>query len=224
MKNVIDLVPSEVIDQFPSLAQHVRYQSAWQYFNYKLFEGSLNPCFLNFNAKVRKCHGFFQPEVWILSSNEDFKIHEISLHPESVGERELIDIFATLVHEMCHQARYDWWEKKPSGGYHCKKWVDLMIGVGLIPFNGRGGMTGNSVSHTIESGGKYEQCFQDMPVAIKQAWMGQHKIQKAKVKKSKYKFNCACSKRSLWGKPTLKNVVCSICGEEFVSEELENVK
>lgn len=87
-------------------------------------------------------------------------VHEISINPDFMN-REDRDWHSTLVHEMCHLWQEDF--GRPSrGGYHNSQWADKMIQVGLMPSDtgeAGGKRTGQSVTHYIIPGGKFEQVF-----------------------------------------------------------------
>lgn len=87
-------------------------------------------------------------------------VHEISINPDFMN-REDRDWHSTLVHEMCHLWQEDF--GRPSrGGYHNSQWADKMIQVGLMPSDtgeAGGKRTGQSITHYIIPGGKFEQVF-----------------------------------------------------------------
>ncbi len=146
------LTPTE--QQFKSL------NGAYKYFNRKLFNNQLPGCILNF-SRLRGTHGFLAPERWKRVGEKEFGTHEISLTPATLY-RTPIEIFSTLVHEMCHL--WQWEFGSPSrNGYHNKEWAAKMKAVGLTPSNtGKPGgkETGQQMTHYIEPDGRYQKAFE----------------------------------------------------------------
>ena len=104
--------------------------------------------------------GFFAANRWRGDGQEKKVVHEISINPDFMN-REDRDWHSTLVHEMCHLWQEDF--GRPSrGGYHNSQWADKMIQVGLMPSDtgeAGGKRTGQSITHYIIPGGKFEQVF-----------------------------------------------------------------
>ena len=114
----------------PTELQFAALNGGYRYFNKKLFHNELLGCILNF-SRLRGIHGFLAPERWKRVGERAFCTHEISLTPTTLY-RMPIEIFSTLVHEMCHL--WQWEFGKPSrNGYHNKEWAAKMKAVGLIP-------------------------------------------------------------------------------------------
>ena len=150
-------LPTPTEEQFTAL------NGAYKYFNRVLLKNTLPGCILNFSRK-RNTHGFLAPERWRRVGEKEFTVHEISLTPTTLY-REPIKILSTLVHEMVHL--WQWEFGQPSrNGYHNREWARKMIEVGLIPSDtGKpdGKQTGQSMTHYIETDGRYEKAFQKMP-------------------------------------------------------------
>lgn len=213
--------------------------SAYKYFNYELFDYKLpSNCVLNLSRK-QNTHGFFAPERYRERGTKVYNTHEISLTPTTLY-RSPIEIFSTLVHEMCHL--WQWEFGSPSrGGYHNKEWARKMIEVGLMPSDtGKEGgkKTGQSMTHFIVSEGAYEIAFGNMPeeyiVPFKSlegdilqrliegepepstTSLPKGKSGKTKPVKSpnRTKYSCPCGENA-WGKPTLQ-MKCRKCGKDFL--------
>lgn len=211
------------ITQTPTLEQFKQYQLAYSYFNEVLFNGECQPCFLTLVRKA-KSHGYFSPNKW---QHEGITIHEINLNPDTLA-RDLIEVFATLVHEMCHLRRYQ--DKPVCTPYHDTEWANMMISIGLEPISldNPGRQTGNKVTHKIVSGGKYDTAFKAMPSNISLPWVGYGepqqtnpekstrggKLKKEKKTQSKVKYYCDdpdCTRRTVfWGKPN-QLAICGFC-------------
>jgi len=183
---------------------------AYAFFNRELFEGKLPNCLITMQRKG-KSRGFFCPERFESRKPDTFSIHEIALNPSHFKDRSDEEIISTLVHEMAHL-----WEQEfgnpPRRGYHGKEWGAKMEEIGLIPSNTGeegGRKVGQSMSHYIEEGGRYERLikvflashsgleYQDRPMA---------EAAKAK-KKNKIKYTCEECGLNAWGKPGA-NIKC----------------
>jgi predicted SprT family Zn-dependent metalloprotease len=234
-------------EQWDSLMQ------AFQYFNIQLFGAELKQPILN-TSRHRGAHGFFRPRAYLhrdlealppekvqewLQADSDYldgrqvRVGEISLNPDSMG-RTVEEIFATLVHEMCHL----WQDSHGSPGrrgYHNAEWVRKMLSVGLDPYEFRpktgertGKKTGESVSHDIVDGGLFRLAWQAMPEEYKLPWMSWVQQQAGKSGGGARKVRVACPgcRLSCWLKEQDhaegKVVTCDDCGEHLLTkDELE---
>jgi predicted SprT family Zn-dependent metalloprotease len=226
-------LPTPTEQQFKSL------NGAYKYFNRKLFKNELPGCILNF-SRLKGTHGFLAPERWKRIGEKDFRTHEISLTPSTLY-RSPIEVFSTLVHEMCHLWQWDF--GNPSrNGYHNKEWAAKMVEVGLIPSNTgkpQGKMTGQKMTHYIEEEGRYQKAFTRMPKkyilpftslegeVMKSLIEGagssssedEHKKRLRKlhpISRNKTKYSCPVCKVNVWGKPGLQ-IMCENCNESFES-------
>ena len=228
-------VPTPTEQQFRAI------NNAYKYFNRKLFGGQLPGCILNF-SRLKGTHGFLAPDRWKHVDDDEFGIHEISLTPTTLY-RTPIEIFSTLVHEMCHL--WQWEFGNPSrNGYHNQEWAAKMLQVGLFPSDtGKPGgkMTGQSMTHYMEEGGAYHKAFQKMPKRyvlpftsldgavmkslIEGAASGsdsdrdeserKKRLRKLRpVSRNKTKYTCPGCQVNVWGKPDLK-IRCEGCNVVF---------
>ena len=131
----------------------------YQFYNDAIFNGELSECIVNM-SRHGGAFGFFAANRWRGDGQEKKVVHEISINPDFMN-REDRDWHSTLVHEMCHLWQEDF--GRPSrGGYHNSQWADKMIQVGLMPSDtgeAGGKRTGQSITHYIIPGGKFEQVF-----------------------------------------------------------------
>jgi hypothetical protein len=84
------------------------------------------------------------------------------------------------------------------------------------------------MSHYIIESGAFERALESMPAHVSLPWRdvcsteeggdGDGEDGDDEPKKTKVKYSCACPKRSFWGKPDLTDIVCNICGTEFIPE------
>jgi predicted SprT family Zn-dependent metalloprotease len=221
------MIPSPTEEQFNAL------NGAYKYFNRVLFGGKLPNCMLNFSRK-KNTHGFLAPERWRRVGSKKHDTHEISLTPTTLY-RTPIEIFSTLVHEQVHL--WQWEFGSPSrNGYHNTEWAMKMEEVGLIPSDtGKEGgkKTGQSMTHYIESNGRYEKAFKKMAKKytlpftslegdlMNALLRGSGKTElSAKLKKlrpasqKKTKYSCPECNSNVWGKPNLK-IQCLDCETPF---------
>ena len=228
-------LPTPTEEQFQALNR------AYQYFNRKLFNNQLSGCILNFSRK-KNTHGFMAPQRWRRVGEEEYSTHEISLTPLTLY-RSPIEVFSTLVHEQVHLWQWDF--GSPSrNGYHNKEWANKMEEVGLMPSDtGKSGgkKTGQSMTHFIIEGGRYEESFKDMPeeftlpfaslegdlfkslingnpsTTSKKGKMNpiDARLKKLRtVSRKKTKYTCPNCNVNVWGKPSL-HINCGDCNEAF---------
>jgi len=202
----------------PTSAQFTAYQAMYDWFNAKLFGGTLSPVLLNFSRKS-KALGFFAPNRWTSSTS---KTHEISLNPSHLGARDARETASTLVHEMAHA-----WQQQHGepgrGGYHNAEWGTQMEDIGLMPSDTAapgGKRVGDRMSHYILTGGAFDVAFRAMPKSHALPWSSIDLDDDAKPKKptaSKLKYTCPECEANAWGKPDL-HLVCGDCEAKMGTE------
>jgi predicted SprT family Zn-dependent metalloprotease len=212
----------------PTEAQFKAFQAMYDYFNERLFEGKLPACLLNL-SRANKAMGFFAPNRWKDAHEEEVAgqeikmMHEISLNPDHLasGKMEAAD---TLVHEMAHLQRHIT-GKPPRGGYHDKQWAEMMLKVGLQPFNVKNPeiMTGQGVSDRPIPGGAFEKAWEEMPKEFLLPFVHIRMMDKEKKpkKQSKLKYTCPECEANVWGKPGLL-ILCGECNCKFKEEGQED--
>lgn len=138
--------------QFYELLQH-----AYEFFNESLFFNERLPNCLITVQREKNTMGYFSPNRW--ENNFEKKIHEIALNPAYFSEHKVIEIFQTLVHEMCHVWQYEYTQLKKVSlrTYHNKEWSNKMISIGLMPTDKNGKKTGQKIWDTPVSGGLFEE-------------------------------------------------------------------
>ncbi len=151
MKSTIASNSNNPTQQFYELLQH-----AYEFFNESLFvEQKLPNCLITVQREKNTMSYFF-PNRW----ENDFgnKIHEIALNPTYFAEHKVIEIFQTLVHEMCHVWQHEYTQLKKASlrTYHNKEWSNKMISIGLMPTDKNGKRTGQKIWDTPISGGLFE--------------------------------------------------------------------
>jgi hypothetical protein len=199
----------------PTTEQFGNLQAAYDYFNTELFDGKLSPCMLLFGRDQKNCYGYFHAHQWTTGKKDKqgrpIMCHTISLTPTHLS-RPLVDVFSTLVHEMCRLWQADE-SKLPKNGYHNKEWAEKMKSVGLYPSStGKPGgkEVGPRVSHYIVDGGPYANAFKKLPKDVTLAWLGVQTPKKEKALRNKVKYVCPECDMKVWGKPEC-NVQCGDC-------------
>ncbi len=115
----------------PTLDFYSYLQNAFDFFNEKLFSNELSPVIFTVTRK-KNTAGYFREKGWV--SEDGQKIHEIAINPQYFITVSPLELYQTIVHEMCHQWQYEY--GKPSRkGYHNKEWGDKMRSVGLKPIS-----------------------------------------------------------------------------------------
>jgi hypothetical protein len=130
-------------------------QNIYYIFNKELFDDTLPNCLITVQRKKRVM-GYFSPNRWV--DNQGNKVHELALNPSYFTSCNFIEVFQTIVHEMCHLWQFEF--GTPSRRtYHNKEWAVKMESLGLIPSStGRpgGNKTGQSMNDYPEKGGVFE--------------------------------------------------------------------
>jgi predicted SprT family Zn-dependent metalloprotease len=132
-------------------------QYAYEFFNESLFVDERLPNCLITVQREKNTMGYFSPNRW--ENNCEKKIHEIALNPTYFAEHKVIEIFQTLVHEMCHVWQHEYTQLKKTSlrTYHNKEWSNKMISIGLMPTDKNGKRTGQKIWDTPVSGGLFEE-------------------------------------------------------------------
>lgn len=118
----------------PTLDFYAYLQSAFDFFNERLFDNKLSPVIFTITRKANVC-GYFRKEGW---STEDGKlVHEIAINPAYFITASPLEIYQTIVHECVHAFQEDF--GTPSrAGYHNTEWAEKMRSIGLEPVSANG--------------------------------------------------------------------------------------
>jgi predicted SprT family Zn-dependent metalloprotease len=206
----------------PTGEQYERFQWLHSYFNEALTL-KVQPAMLAFSRKA-KALGYFAPARWRREAEEQARVSEIALNPESLA-RDPREIASTIVHEMVHQWQDEGGLKKSRRGYHNAEWAAKMEGIGLMPSSTGhpgGKRTGGRMTHYIIEGGRFAQAFADLPPGALLPFVSGSPLAKGAPLPSKPKdpsktaFVCSggCGAK-MWGKPSL-SAVCKDCDVDFV--------
>lgn len=136
-------------------------ETAFQFFNDRLFSGELPDCFIN-TQRIRGNHGYFIANRLIRQDAE--MRHEIGINPQIFALSTLPEVLSVLAHNMCHAWAH---EKGVQGrrGYHSAGWADKMELIGLMPSTtGKPGgkRTGERVEHFIITEGPFDLACREL--------------------------------------------------------------
>jgi predicted SprT family Zn-dependent metalloprotease len=219
----------------PTISAYSEWQTAYDFFNDRLFHGKLPDCLISLDTKNANTLGYFAPERFVSASGED-TTDILSMNPQHFLRRSLMDTLSTLVHEMCHVWQHHHGDKKSQRTYHNREWGDKMESLGLMPSNtGKPGgkKTGQQMTHYIIEGGPFEtQCKELLANNFKISWAdrfipieflipkpggepgkGGDPTGKPPAK-NKHKYKCTECGATVWGKPDL-NIICGHCQRAF---------
>jgi hypothetical protein len=193
--------------------------AAYDFFNQRLFDGTLPRCLVTLQRKGAT-YGYFCGKRFGTRDGTDIR-DEIALNPKHFKDRTNEQSLSTLVHEMVHLWQAHFGECR-THGYHNKEWGRKMKEIGLYPSNtGQPGgkETGQKVSHYILAGGPFSvACAELLQSGFVIPYISLRDEQEAARKgQSKTKFTCFSCGTNAWGKPDLK-VICAQCDLLMVSE------
>lgn len=216
---------------------HDTFKLAYGHFNLTLFDGKLPECMILIHHK-KNARGYFWAEQWKNKTNGEGR-HEIAMNPDNFGDRDTKDILSTLVHEMTHLEQQVFGTPGKAPGYHNHEWVEMMLAVGLLPYNVQKedkptwtdgvvshmpkSQTGTRISHAIIPGGSFDKsCDTLLSTGVDICWTTHEKTarEKALAKKkraSKTKFTCPDCGQNAWAKPDA-HIGCWSCGVEMEDE------
>lgn len=113
----------------PTLNMYGFILEAFNHFNEKLFDGELPEVLISLQRQ-KNTFGYFSTNRWRGSEAES--VHEIAVNPMYFITEKPLELFQTIVHEMCHLWQHEF--GTPSAKtYHNREWADKMESIGLIP-------------------------------------------------------------------------------------------
>lgn len=215
----------------PTVETYAALQHAFEFYNDRLFGGSLPRCLITLQ-RTRGAFGYFAGNRFAEIDNPQNLTCEIALNPAVIARYTTEDNLSTLVHELCHHNQFHF-SKKLSRRFKCRsyhdlEWVDGMQRVGLIPSDtGKPGgkKTGTRVSHYIEEGGPFQIVTRELlATGFTLKWAdaqfqaivpGGEDSGSQKTDQSKRKFNCPSCGQNAWANHTAR-LVCGnrMCGDE----------
>lgn len=202
---------SRTIQKITTL-EYGSFQKAYDYFNDKLFQGSLPQVMITFQRHA-KTRGYFSPERFSGRGSKE-TTHELAMNPDNFVGRSDMEILSTLAHEQAHV-----WQNEskdaPRRGYHDRGWGAKMKEIGLYPSStGQPGgkETGQHMTHYIMENGLYQKTFRSLEASgfkLNLESFASVKDSKARAKANKTKFTCPACDQNAWAKPG----ALLICGE-----------
>ena len=113
----------------PTKQAYTELQTAYDFFNRKLFSGKLPPCLITMQRKNRTL-GYFSGNRW--ADRTGAVTDEIAMNPMHFSGRSVEDVLSTLAHEMAHLWQHHCGTSSRNG-YHNREWGAKMDEIGLCP-------------------------------------------------------------------------------------------
>jgi len=219
----------------PTTATYSEWQTAYDFFNQRLFSGQLPDCVITLDAKSKNVLGYFSSERFVGASGEI--ADQLAMNPQHFLRRSIMETLSTLVHEMCHVWIHHCGDRKSRRTYHSAEWAQKMESLGLMPSNTGlpgGKKTGQQMTHYVIEGGKFENvCKELLSENFKISWAdrfvpfekialpplpgGEPDPALKPKNRGREKYICVVCGAAVWGKPNLK-IICGRCQREFSKE------
>jgi len=104
--------------------EYAMLQAAYDFFNAKFFDSRLPKVFFTIDWHNKKSNGYFCPHKLVNKEDAEAKAKAsvIALNPDYLA-RDVYEVLATLVHEMCHVWEFEEFIKDPYKltSYHSKR-------------------------------------------------------------------------------------------------------
>lgn len=84
----------------PTIETYNELQTAYDFFNTRLFSGDLPPCLITLQREKRT-YGYFSSKRFVGSKSGQM-VDEIAMNPSYFAIRSIEETLSTLVHEMVH--------------------------------------------------------------------------------------------------------------------------
>jgi predicted SprT family Zn-dependent metalloprotease len=185
------------------------FDEAYKYFNAQLFDNRLPACLITVRPH-RAAYGYFSHERFGSRQGKEVR-DEIALNIKTFQQRSPRQIYATLVHEMCHLEQHHF--GSPSrAGYHNKEWGQLMERLGLMPSDTGapgGKRTGQRVTHYVIADGPFAKAFAAREFVV--PYYDRQRETEVTRKKRKVAYACPSCDDKVWGKPDVQPH-CGKCG------------
>jgi ribosomal protein S27AE len=151
----------------PTLESAECLNTAFEFFNARLFGGLLPPTMVRLQTDKRAA-GWYFPQRFSRLRGDECAIDEIVLNPDMLVGRDDERILSTLVHEMCHAEE----ERQGDGPVkvaHTKKFREIMDARGLdtVIVDAKGNrkpdkLTGKNATHDIVPDGPFAMAFREL--------------------------------------------------------------
>ena len=228
----------------PTMTTFQEWQNAYDYFNRFLYGGELPDCIMTLESQGKRVLGSCTRKQYV---NQDGELVDgLTMNPKYFLGRSVLDVMATLVHEMCHIWEYNFGELGSRRTYHNKYWGDKMEALGLMPSStGKPGgkRTGQQMHHYIVEGGNFEEACKQLLPTFQISWADRYilveitdplkleelkkkgvdvplgeDLKKERKKKEKTKYTCPVCGANVWGKPEM-HLICGTDNVDFEAQE-----
>lgn len=148
----------------------------FDYFNKKLFDGTLPEPIILVVRNKKTIGGYFVPNKWMASEDEEVVLHEIGVNANVISELGIADSIMVQVHEMLHLWQWEYGKPSPDG-YHNKEFAEKSKSIGLTTeeLDTAGNKTGRDVGRNITAeiimGGAFEKALSEIPDEIVLPWI-----------------------------------------------------
>jgi predicted SprT family Zn-dependent metalloprotease len=197
--------------------EYAMLQSAYDFFNAKFFDSRLPKVFFTIDWHNKKSNGYFCPHKLVNKEDTETKstASVIALNPDHLA-REVYEILATLVHEMCHVWEFEEFIKDPYKltSYHSKRFEKKLSECNLkAVINNK---SRSSCSTVIPDDGIFKGIADEYLKTKEFLSIASIKTEGEKKAKSKNKTKYVCTgcKTNIWGKAGL-NLHCNECDMDF---------
>jgi hypothetical protein len=212
----------------PTRTTYLDLAYAYDFFNRRLFAGRLPRCLITMQRR-RTTYGYYASARFGTADGSEIT-DEIAINPSPLRNLTIEDILSTLVHEQTHLEQHHF-GTPGRGRYHNKKWVGLMIAVGLVPSDTGlpgGKQTGERVNHYILPGGPFDQAcselvrerfvirYVELPTRAADQVEGPEADLRKKKAASKTRYTCPRCALNAWGKPMIA-LDCGSCNERLMA-------
>jgi predicted SprT family Zn-dependent metalloprotease len=210
--NMLEIEPPKDLDS-DSLKMWKALHECFDYFNEHLFDNRLDRNAIILSCERSRILGHFWPGTWTDENGLEQK-SEIALNPEYMDGRSFEEIMSTFVHEMCHFEQFAFGEPGKRG-YHNREWADMMLKVGLQPFNVKEPKkeTGMRCSHKIVEDGKFSKMVAKIPEAMRLPFLGVRMV-RAKATGGYFRWHCPECQQLARAKANA-SLVCGECSDEI---------
>lgn len=200
--------------------EYAMLQAAYDFFNAKFFDSRLPKVFFTIDWHNKKSNGYFCPHKLVNKEDAEAKAKAsvIALNPDYLA-RDVYEVLATLVHEMCHVWEFEEFIKDPYKltSYHSKRFEKRLSECNLkAVINNK---SRSSCSTVIPEDGifkgiadEYLKTKEFLSIASTNA-IKTEGDKKAKAK-NKTKYVCTGCETNVWGKAGL-NLHCNECDMDF---------
>jgi predicted SprT family Zn-dependent metalloprotease len=143
-----------VRDNNPTEQTYSELQTAYDWFNERLFGKQLPACLITLQRQKRTM-GYYSRDRFVNDTGR--RTDEIAMNPEYFAVQSPHEVMSTLAHEMAHLWQ-DHFGRPGRGRYHNQEWAFKMESIGLIPSHNAqpgGRKTGDQMDHYIDRSGKF---------------------------------------------------------------------